>query len=78
MLAEHPDAGVVDQHVLLGVVTQVAPGLVNLDQPRAQLAAIVVFLGRRGRGVGAEWPFSGVVQISAAPMHDALKVILAS
>jgi hypothetical protein len=25
-----------------------------------------------------EWPFSGVVQISAAPMHDALKVISAS
>ena len=68
--------------LLLGVVTQVALGLVHLDRPRPQLAAVALFSVASVVALGLiamqEWPFSGVVQISAAPMHDALKVISAS
>jgi uncharacterized protein DUF4239 len=68
--------------LLLGVVTQVALGLVHLDRSRPQLAAVAVFSAAAVVALGLiamqEWPFSGVVQISAAPMHDALKVISAS
>jgi membrane protein YdbS with pleckstrin-like domain len=68
--------------LLLGVVTQVALGLVHLDRPRPQLAAVAVFSAAAVVALGLismqEWPFSGVVQISAVPMHDALKVISGS
>jgi hypothetical protein len=67
--------------LLLGVATQVALGLVHLDRPRPQLAAVALFSAAAVVALGLiamqEWPFSGVVQITAAPMHDALKVISA-
>lgn len=62
--------------LILGVITQVAIGLVHLERPRAQVAAIVVFSTAAVVALGLialqEQPFYGAIRISPAPLQQVL------
>ncbi len=62
--------------LVLGVITQIAIGLVHLERPRAQAAAIVVFSTAAVVTLGLialqEHPFEGVIRISPAPLQQVL------
>jgi uncharacterized membrane protein HdeD (DUF308 family) len=63
--------------LILGVITQIAIGLVHLERPRAQIAAIAVFSTAAVVALGLialqEQPFDGAIRISPAPLEHALK-----
>lgn len=63
--------------LILGVITQVALGLVHLERPRAQAAAIAVFSTAAVVTLGLialqEHPFDGAIRISPAPLEQVLK-----
>jgi hypothetical protein len=63
--------------LILGLITQVAIGLVHLERPRAQVAAIVVFSTAAVVALGLialqEQPFDGAIRISPAPIEHILQ-----
>jgi hypothetical protein len=62
--------------LILGVITQIAIGLVHLERPRAQVAALVVFSTAAVITLGTialqEQPFKGAIRISPAPLQQVL------
>lgn len=67
---------------LLGVLTQIAIGLVHLEKPRAHVAALTLFsiavVVVLGLIALQEQPFSGPVQVSSAPMEEFLESVAAN
>jgi hypothetical protein len=65
--------------LIIGVITQLAIALVHLERPRAHGAGVVVFSAAAIVALGLialqEHPFSGDIQISPAPLEDALVVV---
>ena len=65
--------------LIIGVITQLAIALVHLERPRAHGAGVVVFSVAAIVALGLialqEHPFSGDIQISPAPLVDALAVV---
>lgn len=63
--------------LILGVITQIAIGLVHLERPRAQIAAIVVFSTAAVVALGLialqEQPFDGAIRILPAPLEQILE-----
>ena len=63
--------------LILGVITQVSLGLVHLEKPRAQLAAILLFSAAAIVALGLialqEQPFDGPIRISPDALAAALK-----
>jgi hypothetical protein len=63
--------------LILSVITQIAIGLVHLERPRAQVAAIAVFSTAAVVALGLialqEQPFDGALRISPAPLEQVLK-----
>jgi hypothetical protein len=63
--------------LILGVITQVSLGLVHLEKPRAQLAAILLFSAAAVVALGLialqEQPFDGPIRISPDSLTAALK-----
>ena len=63
--------------LILGVLTQIAIGLVHLERPRAQLAALTLFslavVVALGLIAAQELPFSGPVQLSPAQFQEFLR-----
>lgn len=66
---------------ILAAITQIAIGLVHLDKPRAQLAALTVFSAAVVIALGLialqEQPFAGVLQVSPAPIREFLDSVAA-
>lgn len=64
--------------LLLGVMTLIAIGVVHLQRPKAQLAALVIFATSTVITLGLiglqERPFSGPLSISPAPLQTLLKL----
>jgi len=64
---------------VLGIITQVALGLVHLDKPRAQVTALTVFsfavIVTLTLIATQEHPFAGAVQVSPAPLQNFLDSI---
>jgi len=62
--------------LILGVITQIAIGLVHLERPRAHLAAIVVFSSAAIVALGLiamqEHPFEGSIRVSPARLEEVL------
>lgn len=67
---------------VLGFLTQVAIGLVHLDKPRAQGAALALFSIATVAALGLiavqEQPFAGSIKVSPAPLQEFLDVIKAA
>jgi hypothetical protein len=65
--------------LILAMITQVAIGLVHVEKPRAQIAALALFTSALVVALGLmamqEWPFSGPLQISPAPLRAILDLI---
>jgi hypothetical protein len=65
--------------LILAMITQVAIGLVHVEKPRAQIAALALFTSALVVALGLmamqEWPFSGLLQISPAPLRAILDLI---
>jgi len=65
--------------ILLGIITQVAIGLVHLDKPRAQIASLAVFsfavIVTLTLLAAQEHPFAGVVQVPATAIQNFLDSI---
>jgi hypothetical protein len=63
--------------VILGLITQIAVGIVHLDKPRAQLAALTIFSAAAVATLGLiairERPFDGPAHVSPAPVQAALR-----
>jgi len=63
----------------LGLITQIAIGVMDLERPRAHVTALVVFSTAAVVALGLialqEHPFDGVFRISPAPLLDLLKVM---
>jgi hypothetical protein len=68
--------------LLLGVLTQLAIALVHLERPRPQIAAIALFSVAAVVALALiamqDWPFASAVQVSRAPLVDALRAISGS
>lgn len=68
--------------LLLGVLTQIAIGLVHLEKPRAHAAAMTLFsisvVVVLGLIALQEQPFSGPVQVSSAPLEEFLEIVSSS
>ena len=66
----------------LGALTQIAIGLVHLERPRAQLAALALFslavVVVLGLIAMQEQPFAGAVQVSSAPLQEFLETMKAN
>jgi len=60
--------------LILGIITQISIGLVQLDKPRAQAAALTVFSSAVIVALtliaAQEEPYSGIVRVSPAPIAD--------
>ena len=60
--------------LVLAIMTQITIGLVHLDRPRAQIAALTVFTCALVVALGMmamqEWPFSGPLQIRPTPLEQ--------
>jgi hypothetical protein len=60
-------------------MTQITIGLVHLDRPRAQIAALTVFTCALVIALGMmamqEWPFSGPLQIRPTPLEQFFSLI---
>ncbi len=60
--------------LLLGIITQISIGLVHLDKPRPQAAALTVFSSAVIVALtliaAQEEPYSGIVRVSPAPISD--------
>jgi len=67
---------------VLGALTQIAIGLVHLERPRAQLAALALFsiavVVVLGLIAMQEQPFAGAVQVSSAPLQEFLETVSAA
>lgn len=65
--------------LILGAITLLAVALVHLERPRAQLAALMVFTAAAVVALGLiaaqEQPFDGPLQVSAAPIEAALRIM---
>jgi hypothetical protein len=65
--------------LVLGVLTQVSLALVHLDKVRALLSALAVFSLAAVVVLGLialqEDPFAGSIQVSPAPLEDALATL---
>jgi hypothetical protein len=63
--------------LILGVITQIAIGLVHLERPRAQVAALVVFSTAAVITLGLialqEQPFAGPIRTSPEPIEQVLR-----
>jgi hypothetical protein len=63
----------------LGLITQIAIGVMDLERPRAHVTALVVFSTAAVVALGLialqEHPFDGVFRISPAPLLDLLKLM---
>lgn len=63
--------------LFLALITQVAIGIVHLDKPRAQLAALTIFSSAVVVTLGLiairERPFDGTLHVSPAPIAEALR-----
>lgn len=68
--------------LILGVLTQMAIGIVHLDRPRAQLAALAIFtaglISTLGLVAVHEWPFDGPAAIRPTALEAASSRIAAS
>ena len=60
--------------LVLAIMTQITIGLVHLDRPRAQIAALTVFTCALVVALGMmamqEWPFSGPLQVRPTPFEQ--------
>ncbi len=67
--------------LILGVLTQIAIGIVQLERPRAQLAALTIFTAGLISTLGLvaihEWPFDGPSAIKPAALEGAAQLIAA-
>ncbi len=65
--------------LILAAITQVSIGLVHVEKPRAQIAAIALFTSALVVALGLmamqEWPFTGPLQVSPAPFREILDLI---
>lgn len=65
--------------LLLALITQVAIGIVHLEKPRAQLAALSIFstavVVMLGLIAIRERPFDGPAHVSPAPIEQALRIM---
>jgi len=63
----------------LGLITQIAIGVMDVDRPRAHVTALAVFSTAAVVALGLialqEHPFDGVFRISPAPLLDLLKLM---
>jgi hypothetical protein len=68
--------------LILAVLTLLALGIVHLERPRAQLAALVVFAVATAATLGLiavrERPFAGAERVSPAPLEEVLTTITAA
>jgi hypothetical protein len=59
---------------VLAIITQIAVGLVHLDRPRAQIAALTLFTCALVVALGMmamqEWPFAGPLQVRPTPVEQ--------
>ncbi len=66
----------------LALLTLLALGIVHLERPRAQLAAMIIFAvataGTLGLVAARERPFAGAERISPAPLEEALAAMTAA
>jgi hypothetical protein len=64
--------------LFLGLMTQVAIGLVHLDKPRANALALTIFSIAAVVALGLiaeqEYPFEGALQISKTPLENVLRL----
>lgn len=62
--------------MILALLTQLAVGVVHLEKPRAQLAALILFSAAATTALGLiavrERPFDGPLRISPQPLRDAV------
>jgi hypothetical protein len=67
--------------VILALLTLIALGMVHLERPRAQFAALVVFAAATAAALGLvavrERPFAGAERISPAPLEEVLSTVTA-
>jgi hypothetical protein len=67
--------------LILALLTLIALGIVHLERPRAQLAALIVFAVATAATLGLvatrERPFAGAVLISPAPLEEVLTTVTA-
>ncbi len=65
--------------LILGLLTQLAIGVVHLDRPRAQLAAMLIFTAGLVSTLGLiaihEWPFEGPMQSSRSPSRQRNRIM---
>jgi hypothetical protein len=65
--------------LILGLITQVAIGIVHLEKPKAQLASLTIFSAAAIITLGLvairERPFDGPLRFSPEPMREALQVL---
>ncbi|MCB8822542.1 bestrophin-like domain [Microvirga rosea] len=65
--------------LILAFITQVAIGVVHLERPRAQLAALTIFSTAAVITLGLiairERPFDGIAQVSPQPIVEALRTM---
>jgi len=66
---------------ILGIITQIALGVVHLEKPRAQVTALTIFsfaaIVTLTLIATQEHPFAGAVQVSPAPLQNFLESISA-
>ncbi len=65
--------------LILGLLTQLAIGVVHLDRPRAQLAAMLIFTAGLVSTLGLiaihEWPFEGPIAIKPFALEAANRIM---